>query len=638
MVKPYLNQVNGKVDTDTSLFTGGINTYQDKAFIEENQLAYSMNMTMYKPPMLCTRASREHVANIDLLSNKSIVGMWAYNDNWFIAVSIDKSDSTDTASISWFNIRDGSMTPLENQLPWSTTYNFCYCRKETEEYLYITTDTAKLKLTINSSGVLGEEPIVDNHYGKVAFHKGRLFFANSKTNRIAFSALWDFDNFMELPSFENPKKLETDLELVNGTTPTPQGTLLPTGTYITTEDYSVTLDGEIIVSENVVFHYDANKFELTFQTTGDKLKYEDSGDQTNYVWETKGYDYSSYAGEFFVTNSRGAITNIASFDDKLVIFCEHSMHAVYGSSPLVGSQYMFQLVDINNNLGCVASKTIAIGGGNLFWLGDDNEIYKYSGSSIDMISRPNRNRYVMRMGGISNIPLDSTQWSIGVDNYVEMCATATSDKYYITLSLDYQPSEVGSEKVAHPIFVFDIYNAIWWAEDGALSAISNISFGRNNVLMARNKEVFKTTDNYSGVDHIFNSENVVEDIPIEYEFHTKVYGASIPDSRKTISKVYFQAVAEAKIYLTDTWTDTDFFVEPYLQNTLRQIGTLEKKGRDTKNRTEPLYNSVYEDTMYESQVCYVEKLFGQRLNTFQIVIRGTGSSKYYLIKKEWRVS
>ena len=38
MVKPYLNQVGGKVENDVNLFTGGLNTYVDKGFIDADQM------------------------------------------------------------------------------------------------------------------------------------------------------------------------------------------------------------------------------------------------------------------------------------------------------------------------------------------------------------------------------------------------------------------------------------------------------------------------------------------------------------------------------------------------------------------------------------------------------------------------
>lgn len=636
MVKPYLEEVGGKAENDVSLFTGGINTYQDKAFIEDDQLSYSMNMTMYKPPMLCTRASREHITNIDLTTNKNIVAMWAYNDNWCLMIA--RPETTGNARIFWRYEENGTEYGdyLTNELPWANAYHICYCRQETNEYLYITTDTVKLKLTIDSTGVLNEEKIEDGHYGRTAFHKGRLFFANPTTNRITYSALWDFDNFLEIPDMSSYETIITqDVVLSDGTTPTPPDVPSETGTY-NTGGYQIVLNARQIAKNDTTFYYDKDELSITFES-GDKLVYREVEPNT-YVWQKTMLDFSSYSGEFFVTNSKGSVTNIASFDDKLVIFCEHSMHVMYGSTPLVGSQYQFQLVDLNNNLGCIAPKSIAIGGGNLFWLGDDNEVYKYTGSSIDMISRPNGSRYVQRKGAISNIPLIPEQWSIGYDSYPSVCATATSDKYYITMPINYYP--ITDEKIAtaYPVFAYDVYNQIWWAEDGALTAICNISFGRNNVLMARDKEVFSTTDNYTGVDHIFNKENQLEDIPIEYEFHTKVFGAIESSSRKTISKVHFQAVAEANIYLTDSWTASDYWTGPFLDNSLKQIGKLEKKYRDVETRGSTPYNDVYEDNLYEQQVCFVEKMYGQRLNTFQIVIKGVGTSKFFLMKREWRLS
>ena len=62
MVKPYLNQVGGEVENDVSLFTGGLNTYVDKAFLEADQMPYVMNMTMKRPPAIETRDKRGTIA------------------------------------------------------------------------------------------------------------------------------------------------------------------------------------------------------------------------------------------------------------------------------------------------------------------------------------------------------------------------------------------------------------------------------------------------------------------------------------------------------------------------------------------------------------------------------------------------
>ena len=333
MVKEYLNQVGGKLTDDVNMFTGGINTYMDKAFINPDQMPYCMNMTMYQPPMMCTRASRQTILFEQPENDKEIRKLWAYNDEIILYILQDMDDPDNAKLHAVF--KDGDEYRHEkifnNAIP-SGEYHFCYCRTAVEEYVYICTQNYKARVTIDPTAFMPSDRVADftvvddGYYGIPAFHKGRLFFANRETNRITYSALWDFDNFTPVPDPLDPS-----------------------------------------------------------------------------------VDYSSYAGDFLVTNSKGRIVSVVSFDDKLVIFCEHSMHLLYGDTPLTNSSSQFQLVDMNNNLGCLIASTVAIGGGILFWLGDDWEIYSFSGSSVDMISRPNSSRYVQRGGGISNIELSKNR-------------------------------------------------------------------------------------------------------------------------------------------------------------------------------------------------------------------------------------
>lgn len=559
MVEPYFDRLSGLIKQDINMFTGGINTYQDKAFIADDQLAYSMNMGMYQPPMICTRPMRKTILAGGPNNNKASA-MWGYNDS--LAFFIEENDANAKILAVYYNVSIERWTLIDPEctINKSTYYYFCYCRDGQTEYLYVTTKSQKVKIPItpDHSPYIGTpQTITDGHYGMAAFHKGRLFFMDEETNVITYSALWDFDNF----------------------TPVPEGT--------------------------------------------DPLD----------------VDYSSYAGDFLVTNSAGKITAIKSFDDKLVIFAEHSMHLLYGDTPLINSSSQFQLVDMNNNLGCMARNSIAAGGGNLFWMGDDMEVYSYTGSSIDMISRPNASRYVNRGGGISNIPFREG-FTIGASLYSNIVATATSDKYYLNYPIDYDPPQEDEKPTANPLLVYDTYNKVWWAEDGAFSALCNISFGSNNILMARGNDILKTTHEYTGYDKYWTTEEgslVIKDIPIEYEFHTKVYGVASVSGRKSISQVWLQASAEANVYLTDSWISTNYWASPHLNSTLKQIGTLTKRGRPVTDRGTD-YLSVYEPELYEQQVCYVEKMYGQRLNAFQIVVRGTGTSKFYLMQRKWRTN
>ena len=558
MVEPYLDQINGRLTDDVNIFSGGLNTYMDKAFINPDQLPYSFNMSMYKPPMITTRPSRENLF-VNEFNDKHVSSMWAYDEN-LIIYTLAENDYPNTELLCsrrrniitgywdevYYSGASSVITPRKN-------IYYTYCRTAVDEYAYVGNENYKIRMKSTPGGLYGPfeaTKIEDGHYGIPCWHKGRLFLADPNTNIITFSALYDYDNFTPVPDEPDPD-----------------------------------------------------------------------------------IDYSSYAGDFFVTNAKGKIKMIVSFDDKLVIFCEHSIHLLYGDTPLTSSSYQFQLVDFALNLGCQAPKSVAISGSYLFWLGDDKEIYSYSGSSLDMISRPNASRYVNRYGGISNLEIPSNSFLM-TDNDIDAMGTASSSKYYIQFPVRVKGTEV--ESVRFPLFVYDIYNKIWWAEDGDLDAIANFSSKKDHIVMYKRdySAVLKTTDKYTGVDYLYNSETGENDLeePIFYEFHTRVYGADGANSRKTISKIWVQASAGCDVFLTDSWLSSDPWSGPFPDMSLKKIGELGTKGRKEMTSN---YLDTYDPLDYEQQYCIVPKMYGERLNTFQVVFRGSGASKFYLMKREW---
>jgi hypothetical protein len=547
MVKPYLDQVGGKVGNDVTTFTGGLNTYQDKAYIEENEMPYMINMTMYKPPMMSTRQSRKSILpDLDFPEFGDVKEIYAYNDDYIVCVA-NEHRNPDTAD-SVITVRKdiiGNYRTFSHILNtnWQKYY-LCYARTQLEEYVYITNTQGKYKLTMDRTrGTAGAESmiqIVDNHYGIPCWHKGRMFFADPSTNTVTFSALNDFENFDETVS---------DDPLEN--------------------------------------------------------------------------DYSVIAGHFFVTNARGKITALVSFDDKLYIFCEHSIHVVYGSTPDTTSSNFFTLVDLNNNLGTLDDRYVTVGGGNLYWFGDDRQIYEHTGSYTHMISRPYSTRSGASYGGIDNI-IEKPYF----DKNRIAKLSATSDKLYVNISLDSKAT------VNQYLFVYDIMRRNWWCEDGKFETICNFSHDNNNILMCTpNGDILKYTNEYLGYDSLYNfSTSKADEVPIEYEFHTRVVGAEGTDTKKTLSEVWLQAVADAEVYINDIWTSRDIWRNPEgLEENYKLIGKLKSVDRTPSRET-------YNQNLYEQQRCIVEKMYGQRLNTFQIIVKGTGASMFYQIKRIWRVA
>lgn len=610
MVKPYLNQVGGKVEDDVSLFSGGLNTYVDKAFLESNQLPYVMNMTMETPPGIQTRRSRTTLATYmenDTWNEElgEILEIWAFDENKIFVISEKIEDGVVARRLrlvyGWpYRVRtfDEISIPVENE------YYFALARKDTDDFLYITGQSFKLKVNIVSDPEqITVEPKEDGYYGMCCCHKGRMFFGSPETNRVVFSALYDFDNFDKVINYY----------YVGNTTPQDWTNANTDYTYLVDyDDMSYTQ-----------YRYDGS----AWNELGDKLPKADV-----FIDQASGLsipDYSQIAGEFKITNAIGKLVSLKSFDDKLMIFCEHSMHCVYGNTPDMSLSEHYQLVDLNNNLGALADRCITIGGGRLFWLGDNMEVYEYTGAAINIISRPGTTRNsTLSVGGVSSL-VYARDIAIGDTGNSHSKFEATSEKLYILAWNRRLEVESNKEKL---LFVFDIYNRVWWCEDGEFNTIGNYSDHINKILLGTMEgDLLVNNDAVSGYDYIYNFEtDKIEGNAISYEFHTRVYGADGVDMRKTLNDVWFQARANADVYLCDMWTSYDDW---NMNADLIKLGTLKN---ETQISNQSKKYGTYQPYTYEQQPCYVPKMYGQRLNAFQITVKGEGPSNFYLMKREWR--
>lgn len=541
-MKPYLNQVSGKIEKDINLFTGGLNTYINKAFIEDNQLSYAMNVGMYEPPKLSTRPSRLTLAwffddktNYAPHAELIVKDIFTYSEDE-IFVIVQNGENTYlhkyTKGTNYFKKEEICSIPTHEK------YYMCYCRQATSEYLYIMNEHFKVRVEVNSENLDCKE-YEDGIYGIPAFHKGRLFIANPKTNVVTFSALYDFDNFAKV------EEGQTDI------------------------------------------------------------------------------DYSVIAGDFQVTNGRGDIMALKSFDNKLLIFCEHSMHVLYGDSPNVEINF-FSLVDLNNGIGALSERAMAIGGGMIYWLGDDLNVYEYTGAYINIISRPSE--YVK--GGIEGLILsDFFLNRIFLRNVQFAC---TGSKLYINLSHD---------PLAKPendyLLVYDILNKVWWCEDGKFTAISEYQATIGTILMARKGGdlLINETRMTGQKDYIFNVETQeIDEEMIEYVFESKVYGIDGVSMRKSLSGIWFQASAEADVYVGDYFTAVDHWrdVNGFSLEGYKKIGSIVPS-------LQPRTTEYYESTKYESQRLIVPKMQIERVNGFTILVKGKGLGDFFLMEREWRV-
>lgn len=543
MVRPYLEQTGGKLNNDANIFTGGLNTYMDKAFLESNQMPYVMNLTMRQPPCMETRPFRLSLATYFggtyPFSEKNILNMFMDSEIGYYLIVNDNG----IAKLELYRDNGGTweIVPLGSLGSIDLQYYFCHCWNATAHYLYVMNELGKYKYTIGGS----LEPIEDDIYGIPEFHKGRLFIANPDTRVVTFSALYDFDNFDTEPS-DDP------------------------------------LDN----------------------------------------------DYSVLAGDFKVTNAIGDVVGMKSFDDKLYVFCKNSMHLLYGSTPDISLPNSFQLVDLNNGIGAYSNRCITVGSDYLFWLGNDRQVYQHTGSYTYMISRPTEKG----TGGIDNL----FNYSY-IGDTPQMCAT--SSRLYFNVAVSAQTYHQPKNNV---LLVYDMYNKIWWAEDGEFTSIAEDRNEPANatLFMAKpNGDVLYETIVGAGgyVDEVYDFEqNKIVSQPIKYVFQTRAYGADGTDMRKTISDVWFQARANAEVYLGDLWTaKTHWDALPWDDDS--QLAGYVKIG-ELKYRTQAKNVTNYDAENSEQQRAIVPKMYGQRVNAFSVVVTGEGKAEFYLMKRNWRVS
>jgi hypothetical protein len=102
-------------------------------------------------------------------------------------------------------------------------------------------------------------------------------------------------------------------------------------------------------------------------------------------WSATGDDG---AGTIDVTDAKGPLTSIVTYQDMVTCFTEFSMHVLYGTGP-----NSYRLVDISRSDGCVSDRSVIEGPspdsseGVLYWM-DRDGIKAYSGGLPRKISEP----------------------------------------------------------------------------------------------------------------------------------------------------------------------------------------------------------------------------------------------------------
>lgn len=88
--------------------------------------------------------------------------------------------------------------------------------------------------------------------------------------------------------------------------------------------------------------------------------------------------------DFILPNRRGNLTGLVSYDDKLIIFAEKSMHIVSNTDGTISEYYVYNL---ETEVGCTFFKSIVICDSVLYWMYND-EVYRYNGIKPEKISMP----------------------------------------------------------------------------------------------------------------------------------------------------------------------------------------------------------------------------------------------------------
>lgn len=587
MIKPYLNSVSGKSKQDVTLFGGGLNATADKAFIKDNQLAYMMNVGLYNSPTLETRPGRTSFASYieEFISNK-VLKMFASTSGRLYTIEI--------------------VQPNPTQPPNPSKELFRYIMKNG-------TIEKEDVATLNSGDIFSITECRDANHSYIVVN------ACDKTaiNNPAHTPIDD-------------QKTETSSQTVVG------------NRYQFYDEITIK---SVEIKDNYIGILTTHKNRLWIGN-GKSLKFSNLRQYNDFTINEE--DTINTAGEIYLTNSKGNITALVPYDDKLIIFCEYSTHILYGDSPNAEVN-QFSLVDLSNDVGCVSDESYTVCDRCLYWTDLNADVYRYNGSYITKISEPYGSDNYASYGGISNIAIDMFH----INNVV---MSSAQNKIYIAMRngtpYDSDGNETSENNV---IFVYDTRNRVWWAEDGNFSHL--VSWNTYDNTLGRYSNVFSIVGSTylkdilifnkgkSDVDVVYDSSITedgmykTKDVKIEYDFETKAWTLGTLKSKKTLTNVWFDADADAEVGVADylhnydKWSEFIIDIEDEFKYSFMKIGELKLVG--TKHQ-------VYSQTEYlregrERQRCIIPKMYMQKINAFSIRVKGKGHGEFYMMEKEWRI-
>ena len=360
---------------------------------------------------------------------------------------------------------------------------------------------------------------------------------------------------------------------------------------------------------------------------GTSLKFSNLREYDNF--EITESDPINTAGEINITNSRGNIVALIPYDGKLIIFCERSWHILYGDSPNAEVN-QFTLVDTDDGIGCISQNTVNICDRNLYWMDTDTKVYRYNGSYITRVSEPHGGDNYASYGGIKDIGIHMPA--------LKKIRMASYDSY-LYIIVQRSPLTDAENDTA---LVYDTRNRVWWAEDGEFVEIARHdvdtttrAFSRSDFLIGAkyNGDIVIMNTQPTGQDMLFDIVNRgFHYVDVKYGFETKTWVLGTVKHKKTLTNVWLQADAEAKVYVSDHWTNIEPWQEQGLEKEYILIG--ESKRATTHQMDNP--NSNYHEGS-ERQRFIVPRMYMQKVNAMAIRIIGEGDAKFFLLEKEWRI-
>lgn len=268
------------------------------------------------------------------------------------------------------------------------------------------------------------------------------------------------------------------------------------------------------------------------------------------------------SGYIKVTNAKGILTAIESFDDKLCIYSQSNMHILYGGIVYADGQTDYNLVDMDNSIGSYSQTATKVCNGYLYWL-YAKSIYEYDGSSIRTIEQPTGNNGLT--GGIKEY-LDGILYT----EAEQVSIAASENRIYF-----YFPGYKGKGR----LFVFDQRLRKWTQElqpeDNEeelyylkiADSFNSINFSQTPVpvyALTANGTIYEITGGRRaggeyikmyGKDEYVDEEGMVYTKAIPFYFKSKRFTEGTVSKKKTLKEIWLsydlEGTANVKVSTDD---------------------------------------------------------------------------------------